>query len=374
MANLNAWQKIDRVLPKKPFGDGINGSATISADPNTRATAIGTSGNPNLTAGSTAFANGDLVLIHQTRGSGAGNYEYNLVLSGGGTTSLVLLVNKQYSYVAGAQIIKIPRYLTAVINAHSIPAWNGSTGGIEVICAKKTITTGGVLNANGLGFTGAPQNTTTDADGYQGEGTAGAGGTRSIAKNGNGAGGGDGGTGLDNASGGGGGGHASAGTQGQNGQQIGGLGGDSAGSADLITLVLGGGGSSGGMGRNSASYAASGGNGGGIIILISNLITITNNINTNGNVGSNGTGSNGAGGGGSGGAILAICNTASIGSNLLNAGAGAGGTSGATNNGGAGSVGRIAVHYKNAITGSSTPASTNTQDPSLIETSYGLIY
>ena len=41
MATLNSWQKISRVL-SSDFGDGASGSATISSDPNTRATFTGT--------------------------------------------------------------------------------------------------------------------------------------------------------------------------------------------------------------------------------------------------------------------------------------------------------------------------------------------
>ena len=108
MAALNAWQKISRVLASD-FGDGASGSATISSDPNTRATITGTATQTTGTAGSTAFANGDLVMLHQTRGTGAGQWEINRVASGGGTTSLTFSKALQYTYGPDAQIIKIPR-------------------------------------------------------------------------------------------------------------------------------------------------------------------------------------------------------------------------------------------------------------------------
>jgi hypothetical protein len=67
MATLNSWQKLDRVISGKPFGSGVDGSATISSDPNTRDTCTGTATSTTLTTGGSTFANGDVLLIHQTQ-------------------------------------------------------------------------------------------------------------------------------------------------------------------------------------------------------------------------------------------------------------------------------------------------------------------
>ena len=149
MAVLNDWQKITRVISAKPWGDGTDGNATISSDSNTRATVIGTAGQLTVTAGSSAFANGDLVLIQQTQGTGAGQWEINMVASGGGTTSLVMKEANHYTFASGAQIVKIPRYTTATVSAHAVSAFNGSINGVEFICASVSITVSGALNGNG---------------------------------------------------------------------------------------------------------------------------------------------------------------------------------------------------------------------------------
>lgn len=358
MATLNSWQKISRVL-SSDFGDGASGSATISSDPNTRATITGTATQTTGTAGSTAFTNGDLVMLHQTQGTGAGQWEINSISSGGGSTSLTFSKALQYTYGTGAQIIKIPRYTTATIAAHSPTAWNGTTGGIEVVCAKTSISTSGTLNGNALGFAGGTGTLTgNDYTGKQGAGTAGAG-TNSNSANGNGGGGGQRSPGTTKA-GGGGGGHAATGTAGQSRTYPGGAGGAAVGSADLISLNLGGGGGQGAYWWDVGG--GTGGRGGAALIFFTKSFTPTNAITVNG---SNGSASSGGCGGGAGGGILVVCDTAT-GIDNLTAAAGAGGVGG-DSTGGAGSVGRIAVHYKTSVSGTSSPASTNTQDTTLKE-------
>ena len=59
---LNAWQRLDRVIPGLPFGNRSSGSATISSDPNTRDTCTGTASSTTLTTAGSTFANGDVLL------------------------------------------------------------------------------------------------------------------------------------------------------------------------------------------------------------------------------------------------------------------------------------------------------------------------
>ena len=169
--NLGYWQRVSRIFPNRPFGIANLGDATISADPNTRTTITGTINTNSATLGSTAFNLGDLVLIHQTQGSGAGNWEINQIGGGGGTTSVTFKVDLKYTYGTGAQIIKVGMYNNLTVNSHSVTGWNGSTGGVEVLIAKK-VTIPQTLTLSSLGFRGG--NAITNAsDGVNGDGTAG---------------------------------------------------------------------------------------------------------------------------------------------------------------------------------------------------------
>ena len=302
MAALNSFQRIDRVLSGLPWGDGATGSATVSSDPNTRATITGTAGQTTGTAGSTAFANGDLVVLHQTQGTGAGQWEINRVQSGGGTTSLTFQVAHNYTYGTGAQIIKVPRYTTATVSAHSVTAWNGTTGGVEVICGRTSIVCSGALNGVGLGYRGGTggAGVTAGGEGSLGYGnrTGGAAGGASEA-------------------GGSGGGYGTNGSQAGTGLNIYGL---AYGAADLTTVTPGG---SGGGASTSTAPQASGGGSGSLIILISRSITLSSTISANGGAGAAHGSSDRGGGGGSGGAILFVCDSATLGTNNATATGGA---------------------------------------------------
>jgi len=374
MAVLNAWQRPDRVLSGKMWGDAKDGSATISSCPNTVATVSGTATQYTGVAGSTAFADGDLVILWQTQGTGYGQWEFNMVVSGGGTTSLVFKTALQYTYGTGAQIIKVPRYTTATVSAHSIEAWNGSVGGVEVIVAKTNISINGAINGV-AGYLGAASHPVPpiDTPGTQGEGTAGPRGSTSVNANGNGGGAGQWASENKGTSGGGGGGNATAGatapTAYQNGgSSAGGTGGIAVGASDLITICLGGGGGSGAC--NASGGGGAGGMGGGILILISKTITIGAGVSVNGVVGSNGWVNGAGGGGGAGGSILVVCETATLGTNNATATAGGAGTGTdqtTAPNGGAGSAGRIAIHHKGTVSGSTSPAYTDVSDATLFE-------
>src|SRR3990167_397256 len=275
MGVLNSFQKITRVLPGYIFGDGRDGALTISSD-TTQALTVkgcsGTSGTTSLSLSSAGFSDGDVVIIHQSRGTGAGQWEVNKVASGGGSANLTTSSSLQYTYTdsgaSQAQVFKLPMYTNVTVDASktwSVTDWNQNIGGILSFAANGTLTVTGTTEANG----GAGQFSTSTGSGYgtgggyyggyvrtspsgsaqQGEGTPGAGTELGLA-NGNGGGGAADGTGI---RGGAGGGH---GTEGEDViVQI--LGGDTAGTAGLTTAVFGGGG--GGAKNDTGSGAGGGG-------------------------------------------------------------------------------------------------------------------
>lgn len=364
MANLNSFQKINRVLPGNPYGLGVDGSTTISSDINTRQSCSGSASSTTLTLASLAFANGDLVLIHQTRGTGAGQWEINRITSGGGTTSLTLQSALNYTYTdsgnSQAQVIKIPQYTTATITATTLTAWTENVEGIFVVAANTAINVTGALSGAGKGFNkGLKENSPS----YNGEGTTGASTRAGDAANGNGGGGSNDRTPNGGGSGGG---NGTAGTAGGGNSNAG----ATAGAADLTTMVFGGGG-----GGGETTNNGDGGNGGAIIVLIGKTITITGSISVNGDVGSNANADGGGGGGGAGGSVLIMAQTATLGTNLITASGGSGGTgSGGGSNGGSGGTGRIALHYSSSYTGSTSPSVNATQDSSLQETSGSFLF
>lgn len=376
MANLNTWQRIDRVLPGKPWGNGANGAGTISGSisngVNWHGACSGTAGNTTLTVPNGWSWTG-LALVHQTQGTGAGQWEIVYINSISGTTA-TLNKTLHYSYGTGAQCVLFQQFTTATVNASNVLAWNGSSGGIAVICAKDSITVSGMLNCNGGngsystggtpaggsggGFRGGYGRSSGSAIQYahQGEGTSGYGG-ESNAANGNGGGGG--GYTSSNSGGGGGGGHASSGSTGT-ASGVSGTGGSSAGASDLTNMVFGGGG--GGAAVIPTNPVGGGGGGGGIIILISKSISASANVSACGGAGGNpNTDKTEAGGDGAGGSILCVCESASLGTSNLIA------YNGNSSYGADASTGRIAVHYATSVTGTTTPTYTGIQDTTLKE-------
>jgi len=377
MAVLNDWQRLDRFFYGLPFGNGSDGDTTISSNPNTRTTCTGTADSPNLTVGSTAFSNGDFVLLHQTReGTSPGKWEINQVASGGGTTSLVMTKDLTYTYASGAQIIGFSLYNNVTIGSHTITSWNGSIGGIEVICARVGITVSGTVTgtgsnganavssgggATGAGFYGA------NGVGKQGEGTGGARDTHTNTANGSGGGGGKSDGGNNAGAGGGAGAGANNGTPGNyqpGGSTAPGAGGGAVGSTDGIKFSIGGGG---GSGEGSVNSGA-GGSGASTLVLISRSITVTGAINLRGGKGGEPqdplTGGHvNWGGGGGGGVCLMICQTPILGSSLINV------TKQDTNAGtySQGGNGNVIIQYSDSISGSSSPSYNANYDPTLIE-------
>lgn len=348
------------------YGNGSDGNTTISSDttdnsPNS--TLTGTVGTTAATIGSfTGFADGDLVLIHQTQGSGAGAWELNKINSHSGL-NLTLRSNLKNTYVSGAQIIKLRQLDVVTINSGKIwscPAWDGSKGGILVVLAKTSITVTGNVSGSGLGSRGGRTTTQNEIPGFSGDGTTG----NSIQQqtaNGTGGGGSSGSSG--NVGGGGGGGHSASGTNGVTGSDgSGGAGGGTGGVANLTTMVMGGGAGSASAKNEGGRTGGKGGNGGGIIFFISPTIVFTGGGNSNGANGANGAIDGNDGGGGAGGSILLKGVDLTLGTNLLTVANGAAGAS----FGGAGAVGRIHADYATSISGSATPAIDSTHDTSIL--------
>lgn len=384
MAVLNSWQRIDRVLSGKPFGDGKDGNATISADPNTRQSCSGASAQKNLTIASGAFSNGDVVLIHQSRGTGAGQWEINKIASGGGTTTLVMQEDLHYTYTdsgaSQAQVMNIPRYKNLTMNSLTVTAWNKNIGGVLIVCAKKvTIPSGQTINLAGgdgagsivtnqwaaggtgggfVGGAGRPASSLNQV--YTGEGTSG---DVVLQYQANGNGGGGARLGGSGAAHGGGGGNATTGaTGGADGGSNGGIGGAAAGSADLTNIVFGGGGGGGAKDSGGGGNGAGGGGaGGGILFIFAETTEILGNISLNGGAGAAPATWNGIGGGGAGGSFLLATKNATLTGTVT---ANAGGPI-------VGSVGRIAIHHSGTVTGTTNPTFTDVSDPTLKEPAGG---
>jgi len=236
------------------------------------------------------------------------------------------------------------------------------------------LTLSGSIDVSGSGFRRSG-NAVADSTyiGLQGEGTVGAGGTRSSSANGNGGGGGGKGTGDNHIPGGGGagGGNASVGTSGSNTVgAVNGTVGTVSGNADLTLTTFGGAGGSGGPSQVFIGVAGySGGAGGGIVLIFAKSFTLTGTITLGGVTATVPDAGVGAGAGGAGGSCLIKCQTASLGANKITALPGLGATA-TYSNGGNGSVGRIHTDYFSGITGTSNPTLTSTQVANLKSTVY----
>lgn len=360
------------------FGDGSDGVLTISS--NTTESPIdsvcsGTSGTNSLSATNASFAAGQIILIHQTIGTGAGNWQRTTIQSYTAGT-ITTTDNLNYSYSTGAQVRVLKQYSAVTINSgvsYTAKAWDGNTGGIIAWVCSGATTVSGTISARACGYRGGAQGNNSinvDPRGHQGEGTSGAGvdtfGSGNYNPNGNGGGGGSNGSSPQNSGNGGGGGHASSGTTGTaHSGATAGTGGNSAGTADLTTMVFGGGGG-GGQGNNDAG--GSGGAGGGIIFVSSATIDVSGAINAQGTDGGSGVSS--GGGGGAGGSVLLKAQVATLGTNIIYVSGGAGGNSG---QGGAGASGRIHLDYYTSYTGTTSPTVDVAQDSSLLtNTTYRL--
>lgn len=345
--------KLDIITTSASFGSGTDGPLTISVDTTDApidSACTGTAGAYTLSATNASFAAGQIVLIHQSQGTNAGQWEKGTIQSY--TAGTITLTNQlSGSYTTGAQVLVMKQYTSVTVNSGvtwTAKAWNGTTGGILAFLANGTVTVTGTITANAKGFRGATGVNLGEV-GKQGEGTAGAANTISYSNNGNGGGG-----SRSFEEGGAGGGNGTAG--GNGGGSPSATGGIAAGSSDLTTMVFGGGG-----GSNSYAQASpdpgDGGNGGGALFINGATLTVTGSITSNGGNGTGGVAAANLGGGGAGGSILLKAQTATLGSGLIVANGGTGT--------GAGGSGRIALDYSSSYTGTTTPTVNPTLDNSL---------
>jgi hypothetical protein len=367
MAELGSHQKISRIYPGRPFGTGKDSAFSSATIPTYVRASLTTVANEetDITVSSSSFANDDIVLIHQSRGTNNGQWEINKVASGGGTTSLTLQTGLQYSYTdsgaSQAQIIEVPQYTNVTVQSGTwtLPAWGGSTGGVFAMAATGTATITGTISANSRGYRGYGFTDIGNSVGRQGEGSGGDGGAYTSSANGTGGGGGA----WPDPRPGGGGGNATHGS----GSNYGAAGGN----AYLTNMIIGGAGGGGSTGSDAHADGGTGGKSGGIIAIFANKIVVSGGITCNGGNGQNVTYSqSNDGGGGAGGSVLLACNLATLGTTNVTATKG----SCPDNSGYDGSVGRIAVHYSGTLDSYTTsPTAIEQLDPGLVQSTGAFI-
>ena len=363
-------------LQEERFGDGSDGdyAPSTGTDAPIDSSCSGTAATTSLTATNVNFAANQIILIHQSRGTGVGQWELNVIQSytaGTITTKYNLAYTYTDSGASQAQVLVFKQYSSVLIDTGVTltgKGWNGDVGGIPGWMCNGTTTITGSINGNALGFRNYGTQGGENNGGIQGEGTVGTGGMTNVA-NGNGGGGGEHSPGGGSCTGGGGGGHGVVGSNsGDTGEITEGIGGEAAGAANLSTIVFGGQG--GGGGRHTGT-AGEGGYGGAIIAIFTEDIAITGTITSNANNGSTATGNDaGGGGGGAGGSVLIKCDTATLGTNLITVAAGTHGEGYAGGQpGGDGAVGRIHLSYLTSYTGTTTPTLDVSQDTEMSSTS-----
>lgn len=385
--------RIDSVLPGKPFGDSLDGdleipSSTTYSTPTTNGYCL--SGDLSITVLSTSgFSVGDVVLIHQTRGTDAGGGMINRIKAVNASSfDLDKPASRTFYYdVSGGnkcQVIKIKRFRDVLPGSSvtlTAPAWNGETGGILTFAysgrwnpngntftvdgsgGSGTTGTGWVITANKGGFRGgdgnaqgAPPKVARQGESYTAYGSI-------LQTANNGGGGAASQTGAPGRVPGGSAGHAASGNAGSGASNgTAGAGGNSYGQANLETEIhLGSGG--GGAAREAANATFSGGNGGAIAIIWGKSFDNSGGqttINMDGGAGG-ASGLEDDGGCGSGGSFLGLFGICKLGSSLITA---LGKTNGNANSS---SVGRIRIVYNQQLTGTANPSASTLQDPTLFE-------
>ena len=365
------------------LGSGKDGALTHASGTKTintvRATATGTKGSTTLSVSTVSgFAAQQLVVIHQTMGTGAGTWE-EAYISAVGSGSFTLSKALKNTYATGgsvnrAQVVMVPQYTTVTVSGGTLtaPVWNGSTGGILAFVATGNVTiSGGTVNMSGNGYLGYGHGCFYRCKtGFRGQSPTG---FSSASTYRNGMGGGAGEQGQDCGAGGGGG-YGSAGAKGSNGSNgtcrvhspiWGGQGGSAGGSTNTSTNILFGGAGGEGGGDEDGAYPGRGGDGGGLIIIRGANVSLGGYVRTNGASGANGNqgacggrgcGMGGGGGGAGGGVYIYAANNASLSSNRVTASGAGGGTCNCSSSyrGGTGGVGRIAVRAK-TISGTTSP-------------------
>lgn len=344
------------------FGNGSDGAyaPTTGTDAPIDSACTGTASTTSLSATNASFSAGQLILIHQTRGTDAGVWELNKIQSyvAGTITTAYALTN---TYSTGAQVMVLKQYSSAnIASGETIVAksYNDSVGGLfGFVCMGPTTVTGTISNNGANGTQGTSQNST--GGGFRGGGGTNGGaaaqggstlgvGSASMSANGSGGGGGQGGGG--------------GGAMGALIHSV----------ASLVTKFVFGG--AGGGSNSNSGTGQQGANSGGIVLIISKSITVTGAIRTNGGAGSGNAGNQTEGsGGGAGGAILIKGQSVTLGSGLVTSSGGAGGVGGTGGDkggggggvaagvnpgghaGGNGSNGAIHVDYSILLSGTTTP-------------------
>ncbi|XP_065828077.1 PE-PGRS family protein PE_PGRS5-like [Oscarella lobularis] len=254
---------------------------------------------------------GDEVLLVQMQGSGAGNYEFQQVVSvSGQSVNFKTLLN--YTYVSSgnsrAQIVLVPKYGTLTIQSTGLiqaGAYDGSIGGVIVFRAVNLrIESGGKIDASGKGFRGGPRKEGRRWVGVTGESYTSSGFAAESGNANNGGGGGSSYCDCGESAG-----SGSYGTVGSNptgsscsGQH--GLNGNTYGDPALIEMYLGSGGG-GGCRVDSCDYS-DGANGGGMVYIEASTAIVNGYIWAKGGAasgGSSGSCDDTIGGAGSGGSI-----------------------------------------------------------------------
>lgn len=349
-------------IPAIGFGNGQDGvvSLTTATDAPIDASCTGTSGTNTLSATNASFAAGQVIIIHQTRGSLV--WEINKIRSyvAGTITTSYQLAN---TYTTGAQVLVLKQYSRLTIGAGQTitgKSWNGTTGGLLAYMVASPPSITGALTITGCGFRGGAGvgSGFGVTGGVQGEGATGTG-TGTTSANGIGGGGGSGDAG-NQGSGGGGGGYATAGTAGAQYNGVNptvGAAGGTIGTANLTTLSFGGGGGGGGKGSGVNGPGGDGGVGGGAIMLFAPSLSIGSaTLAASGTNGSNGSSDGTGGGAGAGGSIFLTTKSAILGTVTATGGVGGVNSLHGGGNGGNGGNGRVHLNYVTTYTGSSTPS------------------
>lgn len=359
------------------YGDGRDGSVgSASGIINTYSPASGSSGNPVVTT-ALSVSVGDLVMLHQSRGSGVGNWELVRVLSVG-SGEFTAHKNLDNSYSGKAQAVLVRQYTGGNMGSLAAQDWDGNVGGILAAVINQPLVITGTPTIQGKGFVGSSLSTSPgDKIGEQGEGYSAAGGTESQSAN---ADGGGGGGKTNGAGGGGGGGHSGSGANGS-GATVGTGGGSGTDNAALTNAQFGGAGGQGGQHTGVGMRGGGGGDGSGFGFICAPNITVTGGANGNGSNGGNATtvgggdSTQGAGGGGAGagGVWLFKGEILDLGSGLVTALGGTGGSGGIQTNqtnspGGNGQNGGIHADYGISIAGTTSPSLDSTKDSSLNRT------
>ena len=351
-----------------PTGRAYSGDLNISSGTVTdnsvasNIVATSTTATASTTVASvTGFSAGQYVMLYQVTGSGAGQYEFQLVRSVVGN-SLFFYNNLSNQYdkdsSSTAEVIKVSEYHNVSISGGTwtAPAWNGSTGGVLVaFLTGQLLQTGGAITApNGFGGGSGYGQGSGISPANQGN-SASSTVTGGLSSSANGQAGGGGGTnGVPGNGAGGGGGYGTGGSSGGsvNSAPVG-AGGNTAGTPTLSLLYFGGSGGGGDCVTAGPCSSGSGATSPGIVFISAASTTISGgSLTSNGQAGGTGTAS--GGGASSGGSIrLPDWLSLNVGSNLVTALSASGG--GTSPGGGGSGVGRIAGVSQASLSGTTNP-------------------